>query len=348
MMTATAAKAAFMADENVQLASNENPFGPSPKAVDAMRTALAGLHRYPPHDDGVLRRQLAETFGRGLTPDNFFAANGGVEVLGMIEDALMTVADSVIICPPCFGPYRASLTAKGMDFSEVPLTRPDFLPDPDAILDAVTDRTRLLFLTNPNNPTGTWFGEDLLLRILDGLPDRVTVVYDEVYWQFAEDLGLPDSIGLIRGGRNLIAVHSFSKTYGLAGARIGYAVAPERLVAAVRPRKRSYHINTLGLLGAAAALEDAEFLERTMTNNTRQRPVMVEGLRSRGLTAWDSAANFVMFRCPDSMSSKALAARLAQSGVLVRPAFDLPDHIRVTVGTPEETAAFLQAIEKVL
>lgn len=347
-MTVSAAKAGSTADERVELASNENPFGASPKAMEAMRAALSGLNRYPPHDDGALRRKLAETFGRGLTPDNFFAANGGVEVLSMIEDALMTGADSAIICPPAFRPYRDSLTAKGFDFTEAPLTRPDFLPDPDAILAAVTERTRLLYLTNPNNPTGTRFGADLLARILDGLPDHVTVIYDEVYWQFADGLGLPDSIGLIRDGRNLIAVHSFSKIYGLAGARVGYAIAPERLIAALRPRRRSYQINTLGLAGALAALDDVAFLAQTVANNTQQRPVMIDGVRALGLTAWDSAANFVMFRCPDGVSGKALSERLAQSGVLVRPAFDLPDHVRVTVGQPQETAAFLQALKEVL
>ncbi|MGD9862371.1 MAG: histidinol-phosphate transaminase [Pseudodonghicola sp.] len=330
------------------LSANENPLGPGPAAVTAMRQALERLHRYPPQDDLSLRQVLAACFGRGLTSDNFLAANGGVEVLGMIEDAVLADGGTAIICPPCFAPYRVSLRAKGYGFTEVPLTRPDFRPDVDAILAAVTDETRLLYLTNPNNPTGTWFGPEVLDRILDGLPEQVTVIYDEVYWHFAAGLGLPDSVGLIGAGRNLVAVHSFSKAYGMAGARVGYALAPEALIARIAPLKRSYQLNTAALAGAVAALGDTAHLARTVANNDLERARLVSGLRALGLETWESAANFAMFRCPEGISARALCDRLAEHGVLVRPAFDLPDHVRASVGTPEEVTHVLRATEEVL
>ena len=335
-------------DSQISLAANENPLGPSPKALAAIKAALALLNLYPAQDDLSLRRKLAEFHGRDLTVDHFFAANGGVEVLSMIEDAVLGSDQSAILCPPCFGPYRASLTAKGLGFQTVALTRPEFLPDVDAILTAVTDQTRLIYLTNPNNPTGTYFGADLLLRLLDGLPSHVTVIYDEVYYQFATGFDLPDVIKLVHEDRNLFVVHSFSKAYGLAGARVGYAIAPPRLIQTVVPRKRSFHINRLSLAGATAALDDTEFLATAVANNTAQRAILLTGLRDMGLTAWASEANFVMFESPGGRPAKDLCAALAQSGVLVRPAFDLPGHVRASVGQPNETQAFLAALKRAI
>ena len=323
------------------LGANENPFGPSPRAVRAMSGALAGLNLYPARDDTALRTALAHDFGRGLTAEHFLAANGGCEVLSMIEDGLMQPGDRAIICPPCFAPYRSSLKAKGMAFDEVPLSRPGFVPDVAAILAAVTPETRLLYITNPNNPTGTYFDGALLDRLLDALPDRVIVIYDEVYHHFSEDL--PDAISRVLAGRRLIAVHSFSKAFGLAGARIGYAMASPELIARVAPRKRSYHINGVSLAGALAALDDTAFLSRVVDNNTAERARLSEGLRALGLTVWDSAANFVLFEVPGG-DAAALCQRIGARGIEVRPGFDLPGHVRVSIGLPDQNAAFLAAL----
>lgn len=334
--------------EIAKLSSNENLIGPSPLAVEAATAALTDANFYPPRTDAALCAALADMHGRGLSTDNIFAANGGMEVLSLAEDALLTPDHRAIICPPAFGSYANSLSRKGIQIDRVPLTEPDYLPDPDAILAAVTPQTRAVYLCNPNNPTGTWFGDDILTAILDGLPDHVTVIYDEVYFQFATDDPLPDAIGHVLNGRNLLIVHSFSKTYGLAGMRVGYGIAPAPLVARIRPLLRTFHVNGISLTAAQAALGDTGHLTATLDNNNAERPRLIAALRALGLAVWPSQTNFILFRCPDGMTAKDMTAALVAEGVMVRPAFDLPHHVRVSIGTPAMNDQFLTALAPIL
>ena len=331
-----------------KLSSNENPFGPSPKAVKAAHEALENAHIYPPRNDVKLCESLAAFHGRGLQADQFFAANSGVEVLSMIEDALISPGERAIICPPSFGAYASSLGKKSVVIDRVALTTPDFLPDVQSILAAVTSETRLVYLCNPNNPTGTWFGEEVLDQILDNLPDHVSLIYDEVYFQFATENGLPDAIRHVLDGRNIVIVHSFSKAYGLAGLRVGYGIAPVHLIQKFQKGKRSFHISAPAMAGAQAALDDVEHLNATVDNNHAERPRIRNGLLNLGLEALPSQSNFVMFSCPKGMDAKTMTAALVAEGVMVRPAFDLPDHIRVTIGTPTDNDRLLAAVAKVL
>ncbi|WEZ85336.1 histidinol-phosphate transaminase (plasmid) [Rhizobium sp. 32-5/1] len=215
-------------------------------------------------------------------------------------------------------------------------------------MSAVTDETRLIYLCNPNNPTGTWFGKDLLTSILEGLPKHVTVIYDEVYYQFATEHGLPDAIRHVLDDRNIVIIHSFSKAYGLAGMRLGYGIAPARIVAKVQKLKRSFHVGTAGMEAARAALEDTDHLSRTVENNHIERRRITEKLSELGLEVTPSQANFVMFRCPDGYDAEMLTAALVKHGVMVRPAFYLPHHIRVTIGTPDDNTHLLTAITTIL
>lgn len=331
-----------------KLSSNENPFGPSPKAVSAARAAFGSANLYPERTDSKLCDALAAFHGRGLTPPQLFSANSGVEVLSLVEDALIRSGERAIICPPCFGAYSQSLSNKECAIDKVPLIEPDFRLDVDAILSAVNDETRLVYLCNPNNPTGTWFGDDILKAILDGLPAHVTVIYDEVYYQFATEEGLPDAIRHVLDDRNIVIVHSFSKAYGLAGMRLGYGIAPARIAQKVQKLKRSFHLSTAGMEAAMAALEDTGHLQRTVENNHAERRRLLESLSELGLEMTASQANFVMFRCPEGYDAEALTAVLVKHGVMVRPAFYLPHHIRVTVGTPEDNTRLLAALTTIL
>ncbi len=236
-----------------KLSSNENPFGPSPKAVDAAQLAIASANRYPERTDSKLCDALAAFHGRGLTGEQFFSANSGVEVLSLVEDALIQPGQRAIICPPCFGEYSKSLLSKGCEIDKVPLIEPGFRLDTNSILRKVAKNTALLYLCNPNNPTGTWFGGNVLSGVLDKIPENVTVIYDEVYYQFATEEGLPDAIRHVLDDRNIVIVHSFSKAYGLAGMRIGYGIAPQRIARKVQNRKRNFHLNTAGMEAAMAA-----------------------------------------------------------------------------------------------
>jgi histidinol-phosphate aminotransferase len=331
-----------------KLSSNENPFGPSPMAIAAAQSTLETANIYPERKDDKLCGALAEFHGRGLTPANFFSANSGVEVLSLIEDAAIKTGEHAIICPPCFGAYKASLKNKGAEIETVWLGDEDYSVNVQALLDAVRPQTRLVYLCNPNNPTGTWFGEDVLNAVLDGLPEHVTLIYDEVYFQFATEQGLPDAIKHVLDERNIVIVHSFSKAYGLAGMRIGYAIAPESLTARVQKLKRSFHVNSGAMAAAIAALQDTEHLQKTVDNNHTERARLTAELRALGLTVAPSQTNFVMFKCPEGKDAATLTQDLVADGVMVRPAFDLPHHIRATVGTPNDNTRLLTALATLL
>ncbi|MEX0276169.1 MAG: histidinol-phosphate transaminase [Ruegeria sp.] len=331
-----------------RLSSNENPFGPSPKAIAAAQAALETANVYPARDDAALCSALSGFHGRGLTSSHFFAANSGVEALSLIEDACGVADNRAIISPPCFGAYAASLKKKNAGIDIVTLKGESFAVDVDGILAAVTPETRLVYLCNPNNPTGTWFGEDVLSGILARLPDHVTLIYDEVYFQFATEKGLPDAIRHVLDGRNIVIVHSFSKAYGLAGLRVGYGIAAPALTKRIQQLKRPFHINAVAMSAAMAALQDDDHLNTTVRNNHDERSVLIKGLQALGLKPTVSQANFVMFECPDGMDADSLTRALVEQAVMVRPAFHLPRHIRATIGTPDDNARLLDALSGTL
>ncbi|CAP64050.1 MULTISPECIES: pyridoxal phosphate-dependent aminotransferase [Cupriavidus] len=342
----------MMADEEImqitKLSSNENPFGPSPKAVDAAKLAIASANRYPERTDKKLCDALAAFHGRGLTSAQFFSANSGVEVLSLVEDALIKPGQRAIICPPCFSEYSKSLANKGCEIDRVPLIGSDFRLDVDAILRRINKDTRLLYLCNPNNPTGTWFGESVLGTVLGKIPDDVTVIYDEVYYQFATEEGLPDAIRHVLDDQNVVIVHSFSKAYGLAGMRIGYGIAPQRIAQSVKKRKRNFHLSAAGMDAAIAALGDRVHLQRTVDNNHAERLRLATGLKALNLEVTPSQANFLMVRCPKGFNAEELAGLLVGNGVMVRPAFDLPHCIRITVGAPGDNTRLLALLDTLL
>lgn len=332
---------------DARLSANENPLGPSPMAIAAAWEALGDANRYPGRGDDALCHALARFHGAGLGPGNFFAANGGTEVLSLIEDTHINPGQRAIICPPCFGPYATSLQRKGAVIDRVWLDD-DFAPDIGGILSAVTSDTRLLYLCNPNNPTGTWFGQEVLETILDQLPGHVTLIYDEVYHQFATKEPLPDARRFVSAGRNIVIVHSFSKAYGLAGLRIGYGIANAATVERIQKAKRSFHVSSAALAAAIAALDDETHLRRTIDNNHAERLRLEKALGDLGLGTWPSQANFLLFGCPPHLSARDLSIALKRAGVSIRPAFDLADHVRVTIGQPPENDRLLRALRAIL
>lgn len=331
-----------------KLASNENPFGPSPSAVKAASGELDTANFYPEHSDKTLCEKLADFHGRGLTADNFFGANGGVEALSLIEETFLNPGYEAIICPPCFGAYAPSVAAKGGKITKVPLVGDTFEVDVEGILSAVTPETRLVYLCNPNNPTGTFFGADVLQEILDGLPEHVTLIYDEVYYQFATEFNLPDAIRYVLDGRNIVIVHSFSKAYGLAGLRVGYGLAHSEIISKIRVNKRSFHINSVSMAAAIASIDDEQHLCVTVKNNSSEREKLTLSLKKLGLDVAPSQANFLMFKCPEGETAEDFSKVMVSMGIMVRPAFFMPHHIRVTVGKPDDNERFLQAVSKKL
>ncbi len=335
-------------DRIFKMSSNENPLGPSAQVVEAIRKAAPELNIYPPRDDQTLRQALASFHGRGLRPDHFFSAVSGVEVLEMVARALLSPEDEVIVCPPTFGWYLLSARRQGVRVVEVPLGAGSFAHDIDAILQAANERTRLVYLCNPHNPTGVMTSARQMDRLVGNLPEQVTLLADEVYHHFVERPDYPDTLRYVLAERNVLIVHSFSKAYGLAGLRLGYAIARPGLIERLARLRRPFQQSRLALEAGQAALMDQDHIARTVTLVRQGKEFLYQSFDGLGITCWPSEANFILIRSP--IDGPALDQALLRRGVLVHPtdANGLPGHFRVTVGLPEANQALVTALEEIL
>ncbi|MBF0277344.1 MAG: histidinol-phosphate transaminase [SAR324 cluster bacterium] len=331
-----------------KMSSNENPFGPSPKAVEAIAVDLKGLHFYPERHDTVVREALVSYHKRGLTVENFTTGHGAVDLIGLIEDASFDHSNSVVVCPPAFGSYVSSAAKKGAEIIECPLDPETFQIDSGMLSRAVRSNTKLVYVCNPNNPTGTCFGQQELEKILECIPSGTLLVYDAVYFQYATEIELPDAIQCVLDKRNIVILHSFSKVFGLAGMRIGYAISTPEIIAKIASGKRSFHMSSSSMVAMIAALQDQEHISITLENNTKQRHWLQKELENLNIRVWPSQANFLLFECPGDLMAKDLVDRLLSFGVMVRAAFDLPHHVRVTVSLPEANLQFIAAMREIV
>jgi histidinol-phosphate aminotransferase len=327
----------------IKLASNENPLGPSPKALEAIRADLSSLHRYPDSHVYYLKEDLSRYLG--LSPSQLIFGNGSDEVLDLLVRALVPPGGEVISTTHTFLMYGLLTQAVGGVFRTVPLK--DMAVDLAAVAQAVTDNTRLILLNSPNNPTGTVFSRDAWERFLAALPSPVTVVLDEAYIDFA-DPDVPHSLEYVSEERPLVGLRTFSKSYGLAGLRVGYGFGPSELMDYLNRLRLPFNINRLAQAGARAALGDVEFLERTKEVVRTGRTFLEEGLTRLGLTFVPSQANFLLIYL--GRSGRAVYEAMLQEGVIIRAmdAYGYPEHIRVNVGLPQENERFLTALKKVL
>ncbi len=329
--------------EAVKLASNENPLGPSPKALQAMQAVLAQAHRYPDTNAFELRARLARQ--HDVDPAELAFGHGSNELIDLICRAFAGPADHAVIGTPSFVCYRLSLLAADVPFTEVPLDQGLYW-NPERLLQAVQPRTRLLFLDNPNNPTSTHLGQEALSRLLSELPSHVIPVIDEAYFHFA-DAGDYASALTLRGlGPNLIVLRTFSKVFGLAAARAGYAVGPAALLSYLPRVGIPFNLSSAAQAGALAALDDVEHLTRSVALNQGERARLGQALRELGLQVAPSQANFL---CVGFAAEAApLCQRLLGHGVIVRPIATLPRHLRISVGLPEENDRLLAALRATL
>jgi histidinol-phosphate aminotransferase len=336
-------------EEIIKQASNENALGPSPLAVEAMQKTLANIHRYPPVADDELRAKLASTVSdSGLSEECFITGNGSCDVLAMVTRAfLCEEGDEAILCPPTFVLYEIVINICGGKCVFVDL-KDDFSYDLSKVLDSITDRTRLLFLCNPNNPTGTVIDRDELDDFLGRVPSSVLVVIDEAYWEYADPELLPDTLAHIREGRNVMSVRTFSKVYGLAGLRMGYGIAYEELAQYLRRLRVPFHINAVSMQGAIAALDDREHVERSVQHNRVEREFLYAGLDDLELPYAHSQSNFIFVK--PGYDPQLIYERLLERGVIIRPmaAFRAPDCFRITVGTHAENERLLQVLGEVM
>jgi histidinol-phosphate aminotransferase len=336
-------------EEICKLASNENALGPSPLAVEAMQKTLTNVHRYPPVADDELRAKLASTLSdSGLSEESFITGNGSCDVLVMVTRAfLCEEGDEAIICPPTFVLYEIVVNICGGKCVFVDL-KDDFTYDLPRVLDSITDRTRLIFLCNPNNPTGTLIDRDELDDFLAQVPSCVLVVIDEAYWEYADPELLPDTLAYIREGRNVLSVRTFSKVYGLGGLRMGYGIAYEELAQYIRRLRMPFHINAVTMRGAIAALDDQEHVEKSVQHNRIERGFLYAGLDDLELPYARSQTNFVIVR--PGYDPQLIYERMLEQGVIIRPmaAFRAPDCFRITVGTRAENERLLRVLGDVM
>ena len=332
------------APELFKLSSNENPLGPSPAVIEAIQKNAATLGEYPPTVDDRLRETLVGLHGRNLSPDHFVVGNSGCDILDLIGRAYLNGEVECIICPPTFPVYQLTAQQQGAMIIEVPLEPRRFGYQLDQILAAVTEKTGVVYLCSPNNPTGSLLNHTDLARLVDQLPDQVLIVFDEVYYHFVTAPERPDPLEYVLAGKNFIILHSFSKAYGLAGLRLGYGIAKPEIAARLAHSKRPFHLNRFAFEAGIAAINDQHHIKKSVDLTLQGRQWLYQQLQDLGLKVWPSQGNFLLFQCPGP--AKDYAAKLLKYGVMVRPAFGLPNHLRVTVGLPEANEAFIEGVKQ--
>lgn len=331
----------------IKLDSNENPFGPSPSALKAMQAALPGSSDYPDDDASGLRLRLAEH--HGVQVEQILVAGGLTEFLGLLARTFLAPGLNAVASQRSFMVYPLATQAAGAQLIEVPMRQNGF--DLDGIAAAVNHETRVIFLANPNNPTGTLITADDVDRLLSRTPNAV-IVMDEAYFEFAQDLAASRgitysrSLDYVREGRNIVVLRTFSKVHGLAGLRVGYGIASADLIARIARQRSMYCVSTLAQAGALAALEDSAHIRRAVENNTVQSQRMFQAISRMGYPVTPTWGNFLY--CEVGENAARFAERLKQEGILVRPLdpWGAPTAVRITIGRPEQNDAVVRAIKK--
>ena len=340
----------FVEAQLVELGSNENPYGASPKAKQAVVDALAGIHIYPDPLGGDLKRALARH--HGIATANLLLGNGSHELLMQFAQVFAGPGDEVVASKFGFAVYALAAQAAGAELRLAPAhAREHAMPrghDLAALLQAIGPRTKLVYLANPNNPTGTWFGAQAFAEFLVRVPERVIVVVDEAYAEFVDAPDYASALPLIARHPNLVVTRTFSKAYALAGLRVGFAVANPNLIAVMERVRESFNVNAPGLAAAEAALADGEHLRASVSGNAAQREVLAAALRERGLKVSPSQTNFLLVEFGDAAGR--IEAALIARGIVLRPmgGYGLGECLRITIGTAAENARLLATLDEVM
>jgi len=328
----------------IKLASNENPLGPGKKALAAIQAALPALALYPDGSGFVLKQTLAEKYAVDVS--QITLGNGSNEILELVARAFLTPEHEVVFSQHAFAVYPIVTQAVGATAVVVPAL--NYGHDLDAMLLAVTEKTRLVFIANPNNPTGTLLSQTSLERFISALPDTCVCVLDEAYFEFVSSIESINSIEWLKKYPNLLITRTFSKAYGLAGLRMGYGLSSPQLADILNRVRQPFNNNTLALVAAEAALTDDEHLQQTITVNALGMQQLTDGFKTLGLEWIPSAANFVSVDL--KQAGQPIYEALLRKGVIVRPIvnYDLPNHLRISIGTEAENQLFLEALTDIL
>ena len=330
------------ADDVDKLASNENALGPSPRAVEAMRESASEMYRYPDGGAFYLKRAISEQLG--VEPAQLLMCNGSNEAIELIGHVFLGPDAGIVMSDCAFVVYR--LIAAGCRAECVSVPMKGFTHDLDAMPEAIGSKTRVIFVANPNNPTGTMVDSAAIDRFVEAVPDNVVICFDEAYVELLDPALQPDTLRYVREGRNVIVLRTFSKAYGLAGLRIGYAVAPESCIALLNKIRQPFNVNAMALAAAEAALADSAHVERTRELVRDGLDFLVSGFRELGLEYVPSVVNFILVKVG---AGREIFRKLQREGVIVRPmdVYGLPEYVRVTVGTDEQNRRFVEALSRV-
>ncbi|WP_246096408.1 histidinol-phosphate transaminase [Paenibacillus sinopodophylli] len=328
----------------IKLASNENPLGPSPKALEAMKQALSELHRYP--DAQSLRLKQAIAIQYQILPEQVIVTNGGDELITLVSETFLDDQDEIIVPSPTFSEYAFGAQLLNARTIEVPL-KANYEYDSEAILAAVSDRTKLVYLCSPNNPTGTFLKKQDLKHILDSLPKRVLVVVDAAYSHFASDESYTDGLSFLKEGYPLLVLHTFSKIYGLAGIRAGFGIAPEAIIQSILKVKEPFNVNALAQAAATAALGDVDHVHKSQQLVWTEKQKLYHALGKLGYGYTESMSNFILVELGEH--AEKIYEQLMARGIIVRygKQWALPLHIRVSIGTSEENESLLTALSEI-
>ncbi len=324
----------------VKLASNENPLGPSPKALAALDEGKAALHLYPDGGAHHLTRALADRWK--VSGDHVVVGNGSDEIISLLVRTFMSPGEEAVMAAHTFVMYQLAVTGGHGVCVEIPLN--DWRHDLPAMARAVTHRTRLVFVCNPNNPTGTMVTREEVRQFMAAVPDDVIVVFDEAYYEYVRDPHYPDTLDYVRQNRPVVVLRTFSKIYGLAGLRIGYGITTPEIAGYLHRARNPFNANTLAQLAARAALEDEQHVAASRALNEAEMTTLDNGLRALGMAPLPSQANFLYF--DTRRDGRAVFDRLLREGVIVRHIGG--SMLRVTIGRPEENRRFLGALRRVM
>ena len=326
--------------ELIQLATNENPFGISPKAVEAMQQQATICNRYPDVRAKELRAKLATVCG--VSAEQVMVTDGATQGLNFIGEVFLRPGDEAIVTPPTYPNYYNIIKRMQAKLVEVPLTEATLTPDFDKVMAAVTPKTKLIFLCNPNNPTGTLIPSAELHAFAQALPRHVVLVVDEAYLDFVEDPSYKNMVDAVSDDTNVIVVRTFSKMYGMAGARIGYLISNVEIVNYLQRDATGFCTNRPALYGALAALDDKEFLDMSVAMTKKARAFLAAEMHKHGFTVWESHANFIYF--DPLVDVQWFADQMLRFGLIIRGNF--PKN-RISVGTMEQDAIVAHAFDEI-
>lgn len=329
----------------IKMASNENPLGPSPEAVDAIQRSAERVYLYPDGNQYYLKKHIAQHVG--VAADNIIVGNGSDEVIKFLAEVFIAEGDQAVMAAPTFSEYDFAVNLMGGESIFVPLD--NFRHDLEAMADRITERTRLVFICNPNNPTGTIVTEHEVDSFMAKVPDDVIVVFDEAYYEYVAHPTYPNSLKYLEAGKNnVIILRTFSKIYGLAGLRVGYGIASKELLNLLNRAREPFNVNSLAQVAAMAALHDQLHVEKSQKLNEEGKEYLYSTFKEMGLKYVPTEANFILVDV--KVDSKRLFKAMLQHGVIVRTGdiFGLPTFIRVTVGTRRQNQIFIETLQKVL